>query len=184
MSDESKSEERAPPQARDMSSENQEKEGAKGQAHDNVLRRRKYHIAYAKWLARWSYPLQGLFAAIGFFIVLLPALSNSWRTQVEAFFISGWIYHEFSTFGATSLTLLICITAPLIFQSWALKNYPGGWDPREKGAFPNPKQVVKLGLYPRTAKEEIVFWIEQIHGTIGTSLWLYLPFAGLAYAIR
>lgn len=149
-----------------------------------VLLRRPMHIASARWLAKWSYPLQFTFAVISFVVVLLPLLSTHWKEIIEEIPFLAWIFNDFSRFGPISLFLLFIIVMPFLILNCMVKHYPGDWDPTKQGGFPNPKQVVEMSLYPNTLKEEFVYWTSQFLGTVGTSLWMYLPFGVLAYCIR
>lgn len=83
-------------------------------ADPEVLQRRKYHAAAAKWLAKWFYPLQGVFAAIGFFVVLLPMFSTSWRTVIENTAIASRIFHDFSTLSGWAMVLLAILVIPFL----------------------------------------------------------------------
>lgn len=149
-----------------------------------VLRRREIHIASARWLAKWSLPMQIGFAAIGFFIVLLPTLSTSWREIIELVPLTAWIFHEFSTLGPASIYLLAVIMVPFFILNIMVKSYPGGWNPTQEWGFPSPKHVIEKNIYPRTSKEEFVYWVSHLLGIIGTAIWLYLPFGVLAFLIR
>lgn len=149
-----------------------------------TLQRRKYHITAAQWLAKWSYRLQIMFALIGFFVVLLPALNKSWRKIVEAFPPTEWIFHDFSTLSGWALLLFGGLMAGYLFLNFRVKDYPGGWNPTKEGRFPYPEETFEKELYPRNKKEEFVFWVNIFVGTVGTTFWLYLPFGVLAFFIR
>jgi hypothetical protein len=146
--------------------------------------RRAMQVAAAKWLAKWSYRLQGIFALLGFFIVLLPVFNKSWRGIIESCSLTAWIFHEFSTLKGFALLWLGFLLLLFFILNFNHKNLPGGWDITKEGGFPNPQQVFELGLYPRNSKEEFVFWIDFVLGTIGTTIVLYLPFGVMAYLMR
>lgn len=152
-------------------------------ADPNVLTRSKYHEAAAKWLAKWSYPLQVAFALIGFVIVLLPMFSKNWLAVIENTPVAGRIFHDFSTLSGWAMVLLFVLMVLWGILNWLVKNYPGGWHPTKQWGFPNPKQVVELELYPRLKREEFVFWVDIIFGATGTTLWMIF-FGVLAFFIR
>ena len=149
-----------------------------------ISSRRARQMAAARWLAKWSYRLQALFASIGFFLVLLPALNNPWREIIEAFSLTEWVFRAFSTLSGGAIIWLGILMLLHLILNFMVKDYPGGWNPTKEWGFPSPQQVVEKELYPRNRKEEFVFWIGIILGTVGTTFWLYLPFGVLAYFIR
>lgn len=146
--------------------------------------RRARQMAAARWLAKWSYRLQALFASIGFFVVLLPVLNKSWRGIIETYSPTAWIFHEFSALGGWALLLLGVLLGAHLILNFMAKDYPGGWNPTKEWGFPSPAQIVEKRLYPQNRREEFVFWVGIFIGTVGTTFWLYLPFGVLAYFIR
>lgn len=152
-------------------------------ADPGVLRRRKHQEAAARWLAKWSYPLQAFFAATGLIVVLLPMLLKSWRSTIENTPIAAHIFREFSTLSGWPMVLLFVLLALLLSLNWKVNDYPGGWHPTKQWGFPSPKQTVALELYPVTRAEERVFWVNFVFGTIGTSFWL-LGFGVFAFFLR
>jgi len=148
-----------------------------------VLRRRKYQEAAAKWLAKWSYPLQAIFAATGFSVVLLPMFSKNWRSAIESTPVAAQIFREFSNLSGWPIVLLFVLLALLSFMNLNVNDYPGGWHPTRQWGFPSPKQTVALELYPTTRAEERVFWVNFVLGTIGTSFWL-LGFGACAFFLK
>ena len=44
-----------------------------------VIARRPLYEAAAKWLANWVKPVEAIFCFLAFVVVLLPAISESWR---------------------------------------------------------------------------------------------------------
>jgi hypothetical protein len=150
-----------------------------GPADQAVLARRKYHEAAATWLARRSYILQAIFAAIGFVVVLLPIFSRSWRTVIESTPIARWVFHDYSTFSGLAMVNLYILMALFLIRSWQIKSLPGG------AAFSlTYRNVVDMELYPRTKREELAYWTDISFGFVGTTLWLFLPFGALAYFIN
>lgn len=149
-----------------------------------TLNRKGIHVVFARLLAKWSYRLQAIFASIGFFIVLLPTLSEPWRVAIKTFPFAAWIFNEFSTLGAGALLLVAIIMVPFFILNFMIKSYPGGWDPTKEGGFPGPKQIIEKELYPCNKREEFVFWVGIFLGFIGTTVWLYLPFGVLSCFIR
>ncbi len=148
-----------------------------------VLGRRRYHEAAAKWLAKWSYPLQATFAVIGFVVVLLPMFSKNWRAVIEATPIAGRVFHDFSTLSGWAMLLFAVLMVLWGILNWRVNDYPGGWHPTKQWGFPNPKQVAEMELYPRTHGEEFVFWVDIAFGTFGTTIWMI--FCGVfAFFIR
>lgn len=152
-------------------------------ADPEVLRRRGHHETAAKWLAKWSYPLQALFAVIGFVVVLLPMLSKKWHAIIESTPVASRIFHDFSTLSGWAMVLFIALMAMLIFLDLRVNDFPGGWHPTKQWGYPSPKQVVEMTLYPRNKREEFVFWVAIVFGTAGTTIWMI--FSGvLAFFIR
>ena len=150
-----------------------------GPADQSVLARRKYHEAAATWLARKSYILQAVFAAIGFVVVLLPVFSSSWRAVVESTPIVRWVFHDYSTLSGLAMTNLYILMTLFLVRSWQVKSLPGG------AAFSlTYRNVVDMELFPRTRREEFAYWADISFGFVGTTLWLFLPFGVLAYFIN
>jgi hypothetical protein len=148
-----------------------------GPADEEVLARRRYHEAAALWLAKSSVPLQVFFASIGFFVILLPVLSKTWRNIIEGLPILAHIFHSYSTLSGMAMAnlyigMLMAVTKPY----WG-KHSPSGHVVLYKTS------IAPL-LLPRTRKEEISFWIEAIALTLFPSVWLFLPFGVLAYFIN
>lgn len=137
----------------------------------SVMSRRRYHEAAAKWLAKWSYPLQAFFATAGFVVVLLPMFSKSWRAVVESAPIAGGMFNDFSTLSGWAMLLFLSLMTMFLILNWKVNDYPGGWHPTKQRGFPNPRQVVEMELYPRTHREEFVFWIGIVFGAVGTTIW-------------
>jgi len=152
-------------------------------ADPEVLGRRRYHEAAAKWLAKWSYLLQTTFALIGFMVVLLPMFSKSWRAAIENTPVAERIFNDFSTLSGLAMVLFFILMVLWGILNWRVKDYPGGWHPTKQWGFPNPQQVVEMGLYPRLKREEFVFWIDIVFGTAGTMIWMIL-FGVFAFFIR
>jgi len=155
----------------------------KGEADPAVIARRKYHEGAARWLAKWSYPLQAIFAISGFVIVLLPMFSKSWRAAIESIPIAGGLFHDFSTLSGWAMVLFLSLMAMFFMLNWKVKDYPGGWHPTKQWGFPNPGQVVEMELYPQTKREETIFWVSIAFGAAGTTIWMI--FCGVfAFFIR
>ncbi|MOA61694.1 hypothetical protein D3C78_1868990 [compost metagenome] len=64
-------------------------------------------------------------------------------------------------------------------RSLLTRHTPAGYSP-----ILSYRDVVDMELYPRAIKEELAYWIDITSGVAGTTLWLFLPFAVLAYFIR
>lgn len=155
-------------------------------AVESVLRRRKYHIAAAQWLARWTVRLAWISALAALFLLLFPVLSKSWRTAVEAFPVTAWFFHDFSTIGPTAKTLLGLFGFAYVYQVLNLKHFPGGGlDVTKEGGIPGTRVMSERGLYPNTRKEEAFFWsgflVELLGVTVGA---LYAPLGFIAYFLR
>ncbi len=152
-------------------------------ADPEVLARRKYHEAAAKWLAKWSYPLQAVFAMIGFVVVLLPMFSKNWRAVIENTPVAERFFHDFSTLSGWAMVLFLFLMALFLILNWRVNDYPGGWHPTKQWGFPNPRQVLEMELYPRLKKEEFVYWVDVVFGAAGTTIWMI--FSGVfAFFIR
>jgi len=146
-------------------------------ADQAVLARRKYHEAVALWLAKWLVPLQAFFASMGFFIILLPVLSEPWRNIVESMPILAYVFHSYSTFsGLAMVNLYVGMLVTVIKLYWE-KHSPSG------DIVPCKDDIAPL-RFPKTKKEEISFWIEFVALILVTSVWLFLPFGVLAYFIN
>ncbi len=139
-----------------------------------VLARRKYHEAAAKWLAKWLVPLQVFFAVIGFFVVLLPVLSKSWRSIVEGLPFFSKVFLDYSTFGGLAIIHLYIGLAMAFTKPYLVKYSPSG------DVVPYKNGIAPL-LCPRTRKEEVSFWIEVAALIMVASVWLFLPFGVLGY---
>jgi hypothetical protein len=59
-----------------------------------------------------------------------------------------------------------------LILNWRVNDYPGGWHPTKQMVFPSPRLIVELELYPRTRKEEQIFWIGMVFGSLGTTIWM------------
>ena len=121
----------------------------------------KYHEAAANWLARISFFLHAIFAAIGFAVVLLPILSRSWRAIIESTPLVRVVFHDYSTFGGLAMANLYILMALFLIRN-----------------------VVDMELFPRTRREEFAYWADISFGFVGATLWLFLPFGVLAYFIN
>lgn len=154
-------------------------------ANQRVLARRPLHMRTARWLVRWQFPLQVAFAIAGLFLVLMPVLLDFWHEIIDEHAITAWVYEEFSRMGLVAvgwLVFLVC--GPYLALHLMAQHYPGGWNVRQQWGFPSPTQIVERELYPRTLREECVFWVAMVMDVLGTSLWLYLPFGVLAFSLR
>lgn len=161
-----------------------EQRGEAGNADAAVLRRRAAHERVAQWMARWQFPLQALFAMLGLFVVLMPLLLAFWRDVVMAHALAAWVHTEFSRMGPWATAwLLFLVAGPLVALHFMAHHYPSSWDVRQQWGFPSPSQIVRRRLYPRTQREEGVFWLAMLMDLLGTTLWLYLPFGVLAYSV-
>ncbi|WP_200384610.1 hypothetical protein [Rhodocyclus tenuis] len=150
-----------------------------GPEDPTVIARRKFHEAAAKWLARWSYPLQGLFASIGLVVVLLPTMSKSWRSVVEMMPIAGRIFQDFSSLSGSAMLLFYFLSGLFVIQTRVQSKNPAG-----QASFLTYRDVVEMELYPKNKGEELAYWVDFSLAVTGTTLWLYLPFGILAFAIR
>ena len=155
-------------------------------AVESVLRRRKYHIAAAQWLARWAARLAWISAFAALFLLLFPVLSKSWRTAVEAFPVTAWFFHDFSTLGPTARALLGILGGSFLYQALNLKHFRGGGlDVAKEGGIPGVTFMSERGLYPNTRKEESIYWVsfllELLCYTVGV---LYVPLGFMAYFLR
>jgi len=130
------------------------------------------------------YRLQAIGAMIGFFVVLLPTLSSTWREIVVSFPPTRWIYDEFSLFGPFSLAVLLVFIIATIALNGLYRHFPGGWDAKKEWGFPTAKVIRDRALYPTRFLEEVVFWLAAFIGLFGLFLWLYLPFGLMAFFIR
>lgn len=144
-----------------------------------VMARRTYHEAAAKWLAKWSYPLQAFFALIGFVVVLLPMFSKTWRTIIESTPVVKSVFHDYSTFSGLAMVNLYILMALFLVRSWQIKSLPGG-----AAIALTYRNVVDMELFPRTRREEFAYWTDISFGFVGTTLWLFLPFGVIAYFIN
>lgn len=152
-------------------------------ADPEVLARRKHHEAAAKWLAKWSSPLQATFALIGFVVVLLPTFSKSWRGIIENTPIAARVFHDFSTLSGWAMVLFLFLIMLFFVLNWRVKDYPGGWHPTKQWGFPSPKQTVEMELYPRVLREEFIYWVGFALATCGTTIWM-ISFGVIAFFIR
>lgn len=144
-----------------------------------VLARRRFHEAAANWLARWSYPLQAVFALIGFVVVLLPMFSKSWRSVIEKTPVAGRIFQDFSTLSGSAMLLFFFLMGLFLIWNGLQSRLPAG-----RNTFLTYRDIVQMELYPRNKKEEFIYWIDFVLAVTGTTLWLFLPFSVLAYFIR
>lgn len=150
-----------------------------GPVDSAVLSRRRFHEAVAKWLAKWSYPLQAAFAMIGFVVVLLPTLSKNWRAVIEKTPIAGRIFQDFSSLSGLAMLLFFFLLGLFLIWNGLQSRLPAG-----RNSFLTNRDIVGMELYPRNKKEEFIYWVDFIFAVTGTSLWLFLPFGVLAYFIR
>lgn len=148
-----------------------------GPADPTVLARRKFHKAAARWCAKWLIPLQVFFALIGFFVVLLPALSKPWRSIVESNQFSAHVFQDYSTFSGWALVNLFAGMLAALVKTYCVRNSPIGF-------MTSYKEIVRLEAYPREKEEEFAFWIDVVGTVFVTTAWLFLPFGVLAYFIR
>jgi hypothetical protein len=150
-----------------------------GPADPAVLARRKYHEAAVKWLDRISTPLLAIFAFIGVVFVLLPVLVDGWRVTVEKLPLVCWIFEEYSTIGTFAMVNILVVMILLVGRLSMLGNFPGGI---KASALPS-RHIMDLGLYPRTRKEEIAFWLDFSFELSGTTFPLFL-FGGFSLLLR
>lgn len=146
-------------------------------ADQAVLARRRYHEAAAKWCAKCLVPLQAFFALIGFFIVLLPALSRPWRGIVESMPLLAEVFYDYSTFSGLALINLYAGMITAITKPYWFKHRPTGPVPSHKN---RPAPVA----CPTTKKEEFSFIVEIIALSLVTTGWMFLPFGVIAYYVR
>lgn len=152
---------------------------------EGVLGRRPAHVRVARWVARWQFALQVSFVIAGLFLVLMPVLLEFWLVLIQQNPITHWVFEEFSRMGPMAIGWLVfLLCGPYLALHLMAQHYPGGWDVRQQQGFPSPTQIVERSLYPRTRREECVFWIAMVMDVLGTSIWLYLPFGVMAYSIR
>lgn len=150
-----------------------------GSADPAVLARRRFHETAAKWLARWSYPLQAAFALIGCVVVLLPTLSKNWRSVIENTPVAARIFHDFSTLSGWAMVLFFVLMAMFLIWNGLRSRLPAG-----RNSFLTNRDIVEMELYPRNKKEEFIYWVDFGFAVTGTTLWLFLPFGVLAFFIR
>lgn len=150
-----------------------------GPADPKVLARRKYHEAGARWLSKLSPRLHVLFFFTGLALVLLPALSTTWRAAVEAIAVFEKIFTDYSTFQGVALGNINLLSAICILNLCQEKNLPWGCD-----ADVTTKDILKLDLYPKSLKEESSFWTYFIFELTASSIWMFLPFGVISYFIR
>lgn len=143
-----------------------------GPADPAVLARREYHEAAAKWLAKWSSPLQATFALIGFVVVLLPMFSKNWRAVIENTPVAERVFRDFSTLSGWAMALFFFLMGLFLVLNWRVNDSPGGWHPTKQWGFPSPKQIVEMELYPRIKREEFIYWIGIVFGATGTTIWM------------
>lgn len=143
-----------------------------GSTDSAVLARRRFHKTAAMWLAKWSYPMQAVFALVGFVVVLLPMFSKNWRAVIESTPIVERVFHDFSSLSGCAMVLFFGLMAIFLVLNCLVNDYPGGWHPTKQWGFPSPKQVVEMELYPRLKREEVVFWIDIVFGIAGTAIWM------------
>lgn len=150
---------------------------------EDVLRRRKYHIAITKWEAKWLYWLQAAGALVGFVIVLLPAMSNRWLSTIEEYDFLRFIYEQFSSLGnlVSMILALFAATNAILSLMWK-HSYPG-WDARKEGGMPNAQQILERQLFPETRKQELVFFVSVVQGLL-IPLIVVMMFGVLAFFIR
>lgn len=144
-----------------------------------VFARRRSHVAAAKWLAKWSWRLQAMFALIGLIVVFLPTISKPWRAAIENTSIVTRIFHDYSTLSDLAMANFFILNALFLVRGALIKYMPGAGS---SGL--TYRDVMEMELYPRTIKEELAYWIDIAYGAAGTSLWLFLPFGVLAYFFR
>jgi len=150
-----------------------------------VVRRRGWHVAVARWMARWQLSLQVAFASMGLFLVFMPQLLPFWRDAVLRHDMTAWLHTEFASMGPWAMGwLLFLVFGPLLTLHFLAPYYTAGWNAHQQWGFPAPLQIVERQLYPRTPREEGLFWWAMCMDLLGTSLWLYLPFGVLAWTIQ
>lgn len=153
-------------------------------ADPEVVGRRKYHEGTAKWLAKWAYLPHALFAATGFFVVLLPALSKTWHEIIVNIPIAARIFHDFSTLSGWALALLgaeVTLSTILHFMG---DDYPGGWHPAKQRGYPTLRETTYLELYPRTRAEERIFWVRIAVGELAYAMFWLIGFGVFVFFIR
>ena len=150
----------------------------------DTLRRRPLHVACMHWLAKCYLPLHLTFATIGFLLLMLPILCRPWRAIVESIPPLAWFFDEFSLFRGYAMGLLYAYAVFVFILSVMAKHYPGGWDWAKESRHPYLKEMIEKQLYPRTKKEEFVYWVDLVFGILETTVWLYLPFGLFAFFAR
>lgn len=150
-----------------------------GPSDPAVLERRRFHVAAAKWLSRWSFWLQAIFVLIGFAIVLLPMLLKNWRAVIEKTPVAARIFEDFSSLSGLAMLLFFFLMGLFLLWNGLKSGLPAG-----RNSFLTNKDIVEMELYPRNKREEFIYWIDFVFAVTGTTLWLFLPFGVLAYFIR
>lgn len=142
----------------------------------NVIKRKKYYRAIAKWLEKWLIVLQATFATLGFFVIFLPTISSAWRSVIEKSILFDKMFYDYSTFsGLAMINLYMGMFVALAKPYWS-KHTPSG-------DLIKTKKGTSSFRYPRTKREEISFLADSIALILVTSVWLFLPFGMVAYFI-
>lgn len=149
----------------------------RGPSEVDVLEREKYHRAVANWLEKWLFILQVGFAFVGFFVILLPAISSPWRSVVESSSLFSKIFYDYSTFSGLAMANLYAGMFMALAKPYWSKHSPSG-------NLIKTRNGTSSFRYPRTRREEISFLVDAIALILVTSVWLFLPFGVLAYFIN
>lgn len=139
-----------------------------------VTGRRALHRAAAAGCAQALPMLHVAFALAGCLLVLLPALSPPWRALLASLPAVGALSNDYGALG-TSARLHVAV----LLAAWVARTavtLPSADAERPTGF----DEIVARGLYPRTRREEIAFWIDIVQSLTATSLWLLMPFGVLA----
>lgn len=140
-----------------------------------VLGRRALHRAAAAGCARWLPPLHVAFAVAGGLLVLLPAVSPSWRALIERVPPLGALSADYAVLGASAR-----IHLAILFAAWVARMAATVGPSADGARPPGFDEIVARNLYPRTRREELAFWIDVVQAFAATSLWLLMPFGVLA----
>jgi hypothetical protein len=144
-----------------------------------VTSRNHLHKAAAVWCDKWLPWLYTLFASIGLFIVLLPAMIPSWQTTIVKSSLLLYIFSSYSTFTGISaynflLSLTLMIISTILNQKFAID---------EKIVNPGYSLIIKKELYPKTFQQEGAYWFSIIFQAINTTTPLFLPFGVISFFI-
>jgi hypothetical protein len=150
----------------------------------NVVRRRKYHIATARWQTKCLPFLHIAFLGLGILVILLPAMYRSWRSIIESVPLLHWIFLTFSNFEAPAISLMYFMMFLGLLVMFTRRDHPEERGQSEAHAgFLGFAYVSGEKHYPRTRKEEFAFYAESLFETVLTTSWIYVPSAALANMI-